>query len=165
MAENTIIQEGRKALIWHAMRDAWQFQLGSKDDSTKKDDRLRVAAVLQKVLKNDRVSDETKGRAKDWVARMVSDPIVRRMFRESSDASIEAFLLMEPEQQQAFYKTIPAPMLTQMYQWFKELQPTLSPDTMALLEARLHRTPRTFGWGDIVWLGIALIIALMIIRA
>jgi len=165
MAENPIIQEGRKALIWHAMRDAWQFQLGSKDDVSKKDDRLRVAAVLQKVLKADRVDEETKERAKDWVSRMVNDPIARRMFRESSDASIEAFFLMEPDQQQAFYKTIPAPMVNLIYQWLKELQPTLSPETMALLETRWRRAPRTFNWADIVWLAIALMIALMIIRA
>jgi len=30
---------------------------------------------------------------------------------------------MEPDQQQAFYKTIPAPMVNLIYQWLKELQP------------------------------------------
>jgi hypothetical protein len=139
------------------------FDLDDLTPEQKKQSSLRVAQVLKKVLGNDRLDEATKERAQGWVKRAAEDPRIRKMLRESSEADMEAFFQLPDQQQHDVVAGIPKPAFSRLIDCLKDMQPTLSLETMALLETRLSRPPRTFGWSDVIWLAIALMIALMII--
>jgi hypothetical protein len=151
--------------LFNAIRFHWQLN-PHDDKGGKKEDQLRVAGVLKKVLDKHGLDEETKARARWWCAQRASDPQVRQMFLNSTDASIEAFLLLPEEQQKSELKTVPIPMLNKIFQMVKNLQPTLSLDTLTLLEQRFGaQRRRQWRWLDLVWLLIALLIAIMVINA
>jgi hypothetical protein len=131
----------------------------------KKLSSLRVAKVLQKILDNDRVKEDVKERAKSWVHRTAADPQVRKMFRESSESDIEAFFQLPEPQQDDVVVGIPTPAFSRLVQYLKAMQPTLSPESMALIETRFARTQRKFGWSDMIWILIVLIITGMLMSA
>ena len=152
--------------LFNAVR--FHYQLTPKDDKGgKKEDQLRVATVLKKVLEMDdqKVSPEAKERAKWWCNQRASNPQVRQMFLNSTDASIEAFLLLPKEQQESELTNVAMPMLNRMVQWVKALQPELSPETLALLEQRLGSRRHAVGRIDLIWIVIALMVIAMILKA
>ena len=86
---------------------------GGRDEKGKQEDSLRVATVLRNILNNDGLGEETKTRAKWWVAQAATEPSMRRMFHRATETAIESFLMLpEPEQ-----KTLVA----------GQREPTLSP--------------------------------------
>lgn len=151
--------------LFNAVRFHWQIN-PNDDKGSKKEDQLRVAAVLKKVLEKHGLDEETKARARWWAAQRQHNPQVRQMFLNSTDAGIEAFLLLPDEQQKSELANVPMPTLNKIFQMLKDLQPTHSPDTLTLLEQRFGaQRRRQWRWMDLVWLLIALIIAIMVINA
>ena len=116
----------------------------------KKQSSLRVAKVLDKVLRSDRLDEATKERAKQWHKQAVVDPQINRMFRESSESDIEAFFQLPEEQQLNEVARVPKPAFTQMIHFFK-MYPAVS--WMPLLPRR-----HSFGWPDLVWVGVAIMV-------
>ena len=124
-----------------------------------------MAKVLEKVLRNDRVDEETKERAKAWVQQAAKDPTIRKMFREATEPGIESFLMLPEQQQLDTAAGAPQSMLTQAIKYLKDVQLTLRPEDLTRIEARLTPAPRTFGWVDVVWMLVVLLIVGMAIKA
>jgi hypothetical protein len=119
---------------------------------------LRVAKVLQKLLDSDRSSEEeVKERAKVWVRRAAYDPQVRKMFRESSEADVEAFFRLPEQQQWDIVAGVPKPVFTQLLECMR----AYSIPQWEVLRRQRH----SFGWSDLVWIGIMVAVIVIVARA
>lgn len=119
------------------------FDLGDLTPDKKKDDPLKVAKVLEKVLKNDRLDEEAKERARQWVARAANDPMIRRMFRESSEPGMESFLSLAQADQQNIIVGIKKPVFTQFVEFMKNnFNDENFPETLKMLNQRAEKAEK-----------------------